>query len=44
MGIAELTGMRWVLWGDGGEIPDGTLAELDRILRRLLGAAPEPRA
>ena len=38
MGIAELIGMRWVLWGDGGEIPDGDFDELARILRRLLGA------
>jgi AcrR family transcriptional regulator len=38
MGIAELFGMRSILWQEGGEIPEGDLRELERIIARTLGA------
>ncbi len=37
MGIGELVGMRWVLWGDGGEVPDEMFDVLAELIRRLLG-------
>ncbi len=38
MGIAELVGMRTVLWSEDGRIPDGDFAALATIIRRTLGA------
>jgi len=37
MGIGELIGMRWILWGDGAELPDEVLREVVRLIERLLG-------
>jgi AcrR family transcriptional regulator len=38
MGLGELIGMRWVLWGDGdgAEPPAHVAAELERIIRAVL--------
>jgi AcrR family transcriptional regulator len=38
MGIAELFGMRSILWQEGGEIPQRDLRELEQIIARTLGA------
>ncbi len=38
MGVGELVGMRWILWGDGDGLPDHVSAELARIIRCLLEA------
>jgi AcrR family transcriptional regulator len=38
MGLGELIGMRWVLWGEEGEIPEYVFAELERIIRCVLEA------
>ena len=35
MGMGELIGMRWILWGDG-HVPDHVTAELARIVRCVL--------
>jgi AcrR family transcriptional regulator len=37
MGIGELIGMRWILWGGGAELPDEVLREVARLIERLLG-------
>jgi hypothetical protein len=36
MGMGELTGMRWILWERGREMPDHVLAELARIIGCVL--------
>jgi AcrR family transcriptional regulator len=36
MGIGELVGMRWILWGDGSPLPRRVSAELERIIRCIL--------
>ncbi len=42
MGLGELVGMRWILWGDGGSLPRRVSDELERIIRCILEAkAPE---
>ena len=38
MGLGELVGMRWILWGDGAPVPDRVSDELARIIRRILEA------
>jgi AcrR family transcriptional regulator len=38
MGMGEMIGMRWILWGDRSEMPDSVLAELARIIRCALEA------
>ena len=38
MGLGELIGMRWILWGGSDEIPEYVLAELERIIRCVLEA------
>ena len=38
MGLGELIGMRWVLWGEDDEIPEYVFAELERIIRCVLEA------
>ena len=38
MGIAELFGMRSILWQENGEIPEGDLRALEQIIGRTLGA------
>jgi AcrR family transcriptional regulator len=37
MGIAELIGMRAILWSDHGSVPPQTLAALSEIIERMLG-------
>ena len=36
MGMGELIGMRWILWGDGKPIPGAVWNELERIIRCVL--------
>jgi len=38
MGLGELIGMRWILWGGHDELPDHVRDELERIIRRVLEA------
>ncbi len=38
MGIGEMIGMRWILWGDGKPIPGRVRDELERVIRRVLEA------
>lgn len=37
MGLGEMTGMRWVLWNEGGPVPDRVLAETATVIARILG-------
>jgi hypothetical protein len=39
MGLGELIGMRWILWGDG-PMPKRVTVELERLIRCIL-EAPE---
>lgn len=39
MGLGELVGMRWILWGDG-TLPPHVWQDLERIIRSILGAKP----
>jgi AcrR family transcriptional regulator len=36
MGLGELIGLRWILWGGNDELPGHVRAELERIIRRVL--------
>jgi AcrR family transcriptional regulator len=36
MGMGELTGMRWILWEQAGEMPGRVIAELRRIISCVL--------
>lgn len=38
MGLGELVGMRWILWGDGDPMPQRVTTEVARIIRRILEA------
>jgi hypothetical protein len=38
MGLGELVGMRWILWGDGEPMPERVADELARIIRCILEA------
>jgi AcrR family transcriptional regulator len=38
MGLGELIGMRWILWGGSTDLPPHVLAELERIIRCVLEA------
>jgi len=38
MGLGELVGMRWILWGDGQPMPERVTDELARIIRCILEA------
>ena len=38
MGLGELIGMRWILWGDGTPMPERVSDELARIIRCILEA------
>ena len=40
MGLGELIGMRWILWGGGDALPEHVSAELERIIRCILEAGP----
>lgn len=37
MGIGEMIGMRWILWGDGEPPPTRVFDELERFIRGALG-------
>jgi AcrR family transcriptional regulator len=36
MGVGEMIGMRWILWGDGKPLPARVTAELARLIRCVL--------
>jgi AcrR family transcriptional regulator len=36
MGIGEMIGMRWILWGDGKPLPGRVWDELERLIRCIL--------
>jgi AcrR family transcriptional regulator len=36
MGVGEMIGMRWILWGEGAPIPAQVWNELERLLRCVL--------
>jgi AcrR family transcriptional regulator len=38
MGLGEMIGMRWILWGKGKALPDNVWQELGRIIRGVLEA------
>ena len=40
MGVGEMIGMRWILWGDG-PMPKRVTAELERLIRCILEAPAE---
>jgi AcrR family transcriptional regulator len=41
MGVGEMIGMRWILWGDGNPLPGPVWAELERLIRCILEAPAE---
>jgi AcrR family transcriptional regulator len=41
MGVGELIGLRWILWGDSQEIPPHVFDEAMRFVVRALGAEPD---
>jgi AcrR family transcriptional regulator len=40
MGIGEMIGLRWILWGDTDDVPDDVFDEAMRFICRGLGAQP----
>jgi hypothetical protein len=38
MGLGEMIGMRWILWGKGKALPDDVWQELARIIRSVIEA------
>jgi len=38
MGLGEMIGMRWILWGDGTPLPAHVWNELERLIRCILEA------
>jgi AcrR family transcriptional regulator len=38
MGLGEMIGMRWILWGDGKPLPGRVWAELERLIGCILEA------
>jgi AcrR family transcriptional regulator len=38
MGVGEMIGLRWILWGDTGEIPERVFEETMRFVQRALDA------
>ena len=42
MGIAELVGMRTILWSESGEIDEADFEELSRVIVRMLGQGSAP--
>jgi hypothetical protein len=40
MGLGEMIGMRWILWGEGKPLPARVFRELERIIRCVLEAKP----
>jgi len=41
MGIGEMIGMRWILWGEGTPIPAHVWNELERMIRCILEVSDE---
>jgi AcrR family transcriptional regulator len=41
MGIGEMIGMRWILWGEGKPIPGRVWQELERLIRCVLEVGKE---
>jgi len=41
MGVGEMIGMRWILWGDGNPLPGPVWDELERVIRCILEAPAE---
>jgi AcrR family transcriptional regulator len=39
MGLGEMVGMRWILWGEGVPLPDRVWVELERLIRCVLEVA-----
>jgi AcrR family transcriptional regulator len=40
MGLGEMIGMRWILWGERKPLPERVFVELQRIIRCVLEAKP----
>jgi AcrR family transcriptional regulator len=40
MGVGEMIGLRWILWGDTDEIPEHVFEETVQFVQRALGARP----
>jgi hypothetical protein len=40
MGVGEMIGLRWILWGDTGEIPTHVFEETMRFVQSALTARP----
>jgi hypothetical protein len=40
MGVGEMIGLRWILWGDTDEIPTHVFEETMRFVQRALEAQP----
>jgi hypothetical protein len=40
LGIGEMLGLRWILWGDTENVPEHVFEEAMRFIRRGLGAQP----
>jgi hypothetical protein len=40
MGLGEMIGMRWILWGDGKPLPSRVFVELERLIGCILEAKP----
>jgi AcrR family transcriptional regulator len=38
MGLGEMIGMKWILWGDGAPLPARVWSELERLIGRILEA------
>ena len=38
MGMGELLGMRWIVWEDGGDVPEDLLDQMEMLIDRVLGA------
>jgi AcrR family transcriptional regulator len=38
MGVGELIGMRWILWGEDGQMPAEVIDEMMKFIQRGLGA------
>ena len=41
MGVGEIVGMRWILWGEDGEVPDAVLEDMHAFVARGLGTNEE---
>jgi hypothetical protein len=42
MGVGEMIGLRWILWGDTPEIPADVFEETIRFVQRALDGRREP--